>query len=255
MAGLNEDMLEGFEDIESAIEEYEGIERSGMTPEEYNDEKASAFEAIMEAVDELELTEEVEEMDVTPPQIQAITMPIIKGAQVLRTSSEYDEAVKHLGYEPITLPEGQSIPHGILTDVQLLADSQRRLAGVSPVPDDSLQPNQLAHLQLARAIVVRTAPSVREVQAAIIPPASDRVRTAGMYGRTTKEIYLATEQLASGRKTVDTTIHELAHHTSEAEDGQEAHMNDMTRLAGVVVSKVAEGTYDKLIKAPGFTWY
>ena len=76
-----------------------------------------------------------------------------------------------------------------------------------------------------------------------------------MYGRTTKEIFLATEQLASGRKTVDTTIHELAHHTSGAEDGQEAHMNDMTRLAGVVVSMVAEGAYDQLIKTPTFNWY
>ena len=182
-------------------------------------------------------------------------MPILKGTEVVRTSPEHDEAVKHLGYEPITIPEGQSIPHGMLTDVQLLADSQRRLAGVSPVPDDSLQPDQIAHLHLARAIVVRTAPGIREVQAASIPPASDRVRTAGMYGRTTKDIYIATEQLSTGRKTVDTTIHEAAHHTSGAEDGQEAHKDEMARLAGQVVSGVAEGTYDKLIKSPGFTWY
>ncbi len=58
---LDQDTVEGYDDVESAIEEYEGIERSGMTPEEYADEKSSAFEAIQEAVDGLELIEEENE--------------------------------------------------------------------------------------------------------------------------------------------------------------------------------------------------
>ncbi len=61
MEKLNEDMVEGIEDIETAIEEYEGVERKGLTPEEYRDEREGAFTAIQEAIDELALTQEVEE--------------------------------------------------------------------------------------------------------------------------------------------------------------------------------------------------
>jgi len=55
---INTDKVEGVDEIKEAIEEYENITREGMTSEEYNDEKSSAFEAIGDAIDELALVEE-----------------------------------------------------------------------------------------------------------------------------------------------------------------------------------------------------
>ncbi len=54
---LPDDLVETKVDVQSAIEDYRGIEREGLTPEEYADEKQSAFEAIQEAVDSLEISQ------------------------------------------------------------------------------------------------------------------------------------------------------------------------------------------------------
>ena len=90
------------------------------------------------------------------------------------------------------------------------------------------------------------------MHAAIIPPASDRVRTAGMYSRTTGEIYIASDQLESARSTIDTVIHEIAHHTSGAEDLEQAHADAMTNIASRVVKETAGGKFDELLKE--VTW-
>ena len=58
LAGIDEDMFEGIEDIETAIEEYRGIEKSGKSPEDYRSEKEEAFGAIQEALDNLTVAEE-----------------------------------------------------------------------------------------------------------------------------------------------------------------------------------------------------
>lgn len=61
MEGLDEDLVEGVDAVRDAIEEYRGVEKAGMTPQEYQDEKTSTFEAIGEAVSELSLVEEDED--------------------------------------------------------------------------------------------------------------------------------------------------------------------------------------------------
>ena len=116
---------------------------------------------------------------------------------------------------------------------------------------------QLAHLKLAREIVDKVTPlmtgrKARAGLAAIIPPASDRVRTAGMYSRATEEIFIDLSQLERGRQTVDTVIHELAHHTSGAEDLEDRHSAHMTRIAGFVVELTHLGKFDEMMI--GITW-
>ena len=95
---------------------------------------------------------------------------------------------------------------------------------------------------------------VKGVHAAIIPPASDRVRTAGMYSRNTEEVFISSDQLEHGHNTVDTSIHEIAHHTSGAEDGEEAHNAEMTRIAGLVVEATAKGYFDEFLGESSFVW-
>ena len=93
---------------------------------------------------------------------------------------------------------------------------------------------------------------VAGVLAAIIPPASDRVRTAGMYSRTTQEIFLGSDVLEHAQTTIDTVIHEIAHHTSGAEDLEERHAAAMTEVAAKVVKDTAAGYFDDLLKE--VTW-
>ncbi len=177
---------------------------------------------------------------------------------VIRTTDRWDGTVRHLGYVPVSVHYGvqRCLSQAITTDEELVKVSQERLRDVEVIPDERLTPRQLASLKLARAIADRLThwmwSPVKGVHAAIIPPASDRVRTAGMYSRNTEEIFIGSDQLEHGRNTVDTTIHEIAHHTSGAEDGEEAHNAELTRIAGQVVEATAKGYFDEYLRE--VTW-
>jgi len=180
-------------------------------------------------------------------------------AAVLRTSDRWDNMVTHLGYTPhsVSWNVRDALSKAITTDKDIIDVSAERLREAEVIPDNQLSAKQLAHLELARGIVRQVIPEmtgvdVRAVHAAIIPPASDRVRTAGMYSRATEEIFIDLSQLERGRQTVDTVIHELAHHTSGAEDLEERHSAHMTRIASFVVELTHHGKFDEMMK--GITW-
>lgn len=59
--GMDADLVEGLDDVESAIEDYRSCERAGMSNEEYTDEKANLFDQIVSAVEDVELNEEVQD--------------------------------------------------------------------------------------------------------------------------------------------------------------------------------------------------
>ncbi|MBT9160816.1 MAG: hypothetical protein DDT26_02112 [Dehalococcoidia bacterium] len=172
---------------------------------------------------------------------------------VIRTSSGLDGTVKHLGYTSFSLQHTVrgTLSLAITTDEDLIRASQARLREVEIIPDHQLTSRAFNHLALARAIthsIIRHGRRVSGVHAAIIPPASDRVRTAGMYSRTTQEIYISLEQLEGARATVDTVIHEIAHHTSRAEDGEKVHNAEMTAIAARVVELTARREFDEQLK-------
>ncbi|MDD5702991.1 MAG: hypothetical protein PHU23_13190 [Dehalococcoidales bacterium] len=178
---------------------------------------------------------------------------------VIRTQSKYDSLAKHLGYKSQSMSWNvkDSLAEILKTDAHLIQESQEKLREVAVVRDEDLEPLQQVHLRLARAIVAyleRSWSKTGGVRAAIIPPASDRVRTAGMYGRSTQEIFIATEQLLRARNVVDTTIHEMAHHISEAEDGEKKHYDAISELAGRVVKATADQEFDGIIQDPNFKW-
>ena len=167
---------------------------------------------------------------------------------VIRTTDRWDGTVKHLGYISVSVQWAvrDTLSKAITTDEDLVTASQEKLREVQVIPDERLTPGQLAHLTLARKIATYFHhPNIAGVHAAIIPPASDRVRTAGMYGRATREIYIASDQLERGRTTIDTVIHEIAHHTSGAEDLEEGHSQAMTYVAARVVELTAAGRFDE----------
>ena len=178
---------------------------------------------------------------------------------IIRTNERWDNMVKHLGYTPhsVAWMARDTLSQAITTDKDIIEASAERLREAEVIPENRLSPKQVAHLRLAREIVRQITPDmtgvdVRAVHAAIIPPASDRVRTAGMYSRATEEIYIDLGQLERGSSTVDTVIHELGHHTSGAEDLEERHSAHMTRIAGYVVQFTHAGKFDELMKE--VTW-
>ncbi len=177
---------------------------------------------------------------------------------VIRTSERLDNVIQHLGYKSVSVSWGvrDILSQVIKTDKVIKDISQEKLRETEIVPDEQLDSRQLAHLKLARAITERifTLSSLSGgVHAAIIPPASDRVRTAGMYGTTSNAIYISLEMLYKGRDTVDTLIHELAHHrqwqqTGEAEDLTESHAEAMTSIAAGVIERLSKGEFNEYLK-------
>jgi hypothetical protein len=199
-------------------------------------------------------------LDVPIPPLRGTELPpkkprVVAANAVLRTNEKFDSSVKHLGYEPVNLSqeELEALDKPIPTDVEIINDSQKRLRNTTVVPDEKLNSRQLSHLKLARVIAKDIFHIPGSIYAAIIPPASDRVRTAGLYGTTTGIIYINLDQLSSGRNMIDTLIHELGHHqqhqqTNKAEDLSPEHAEAMTLVASRVVDDVSKGKFDELLK-------
>ncbi|MBI2852918.1 MAG: hypothetical protein HYX84_07450 [Chloroflexi bacterium] len=167
--------------------------------------------------------------------------------------------VSHLGYQSVGLHWGvrDALARAVTTDSDIVKQSQERLREVEVIPEQRLQPHHFTHLKLARAIAAKVFYTPPPVHVAVIPPASDRVRTAGMYSTRTGEVYISMEMMERGRTMVDTLVHELAHHRQyrtyrEAEDLTPAHAEAMTNIAAQVVEETAKGTFDDLLKE--VTW-
>ena len=178
---------------------------------------------------------------------------------VIRTSDRMDGMVKHLGYQSVSVSWSvkDTLGRAITTDTEIVRTSQERLREVEVIPDEKLERRHLAHLKLARAIAAKVFYTPPPVHVAVIPPASDRVRTAGMYSTSTGEVYISLEMMERGRSMIDTLVHELAHHRQyrtmgEAEDLTPAHAESMTNVAAKVVEEVAKGTLDDLLRE--VTW-
>ncbi len=180
---------------------------------------------------------------------------------VIRTDPKWDGMVKHLNYKSVSILAStrDTLSRAITTDVALCKASQERLREVEIVPDERLHPVPRAHMKLAREITKRVFPHSPPagVYAAIIPPASDRVRTAGLYSLTTREVYIDMVQMPRLHNVIDTLVHELAHHrqfrrTGEADDLTPAHMEAMQWVAADVVKITALNELDYLFRE--VTW-
>jgi len=203
--------------------------------------------------EQMELGGNIGKLKVTIPPPRGVKLP--EGA-VRRTSDKHDKAVEHLGYHSVSLGDDEiaSLATKIPTDVELIDESQKRLRETKVIPDEQLASSQLALLNLSRAIAedVSSIPP-GGIYAAVIPPASDKVRTAGLYGTRTGALYLSVDMLSRGRDAIDTHIHELGHHlqyiqSGEAEDLTPSHAQAMTNIADKVIKGLESGRYDKLLR-------
>lgn len=184
-------------------------------------------------------------------------------ATVVRTSDRLDSMVIHLGYQPVSVEWSvkDQFSNVIKTDKELIREMSERLSEADVIPDRELTSNQLAHLELARAIAEDFG-QVGTIKAAIIPPASDMVaRTAGFYEFDTGNIKISSEMLQSASETVGVMVHELGHHMAYKRLGSKelagdlttGHTDAMEYSSGRIFQKLAQGNYDEPLKKS--TWY
>lgn len=187
--------------------------------------------------------------------IEELYPRVVDEGSVIRTSEKHDKSIEHLGYHSVSLSDDEiaELERKPPTDIEVINESQKRLRETKVLPDEQLSPQQLVHLNLARAIAggVGCEPPAG-IHAAVIPPASDRVRTAGLYGTKTGALYLSIDMLSKGRDAFDTLVHELAHHrqftsTGEAEDLIHGHAVAMKNIADKLTRGLALGEYDELL--------
>ena len=188
---------------------------------------------------------------------QAAWRNVVGDNAVIRTTDRWDGMVKHIGYVSVGLQWGvrDALSTAITSDKELVRRSQEALRQVKIVPDIDLTKRAFTHLKLARAIASRFS-DVAGVHGAIIPPASDRARTAGLYDMGTQEIMLHLETLERAERTIDAMVHELGHHVAhertddplQAEDLQPAHSEAMTYVASVVFGLAANKAYDEYLQ-------
>ena len=107
---------------------------------------------------------------------------------------------------------------------------------IKAVPENKLTTLQLTHLKVARQVAgsVPVYPASMHNSAKII----------GAYRLQSGPIYIAPERLLRLRYTMNTTIHELGHHESQADDGSKAHDQAMSRITRRVSEMAREGTLD-----------
>jgi len=188
---------------------------------------------------------------------QAAWRNVVGNGVVIRTSDRWDSMVKHIGYTSVGVQwyVRDTLAAVITTDKDLVNKSQEALREAEVVPDYSLTPRTFAHLKLARAIASYFT-DVAGVHASVIPPASDRARTAGLYDRGTREIMLHLETLEHARDTIDAMVHELGHHVAnmrvadpmQAEDLQPAHTEAMTYVAARITQLATQHQFDEYLK-------
>jgi len=187
---------------------------------------------------------------------------------VLRTDYRYDGMVQHLGYHShgVTFGVRDAMQMVIKTDQVLVREMADRLEQAERIPDTKLTPIQLANLKLARGIA-KGFRGVGDINAAIIPPASDAVeRTAGLYEFGTGMIKIGGDMLERARPVVGVMVHELGHHVAYMNAGSQpdvmhlaadlttGHASAMEQVAGMIAQRLAQGMYDAYLSDQYFRW-
>jgi len=107
---------------------------------------------------------------------------------------------------------------------------------IKVLPEDGLTSLQKNHLQVAREL----AGNVR-VQPAEL---KNHVKILGAYRCPTGPIFINPERLTKLRWTINTTIHELAHHRSQAGDGTRLHDSYIGKVTHEVTTIAESGKID-----------
>jgi len=111
---------------------------------------------------------------------------------------------------------------------------------INVLPEVKLSEVQLTHLRIARVV----ANGLKVFPARI----HNSVEIIGAYRLNRGPIYIVPQRLERLNTTMNTCIHELAHHETQAADGTIAHDEAVARITVQVAKNAEEGKYDSLLK-------
>lgn len=133
---LDREIIVGLDDLQDAIEEYRGIEREGLTPEEYQEEKEAAFETITEAVNDLDIDEDaMEEVENTPSKRPPADVRKLRQF-CLETLDQLIRGKKHDAWPVLPTNEARkAVYEDILGGFQSLAEAREYIEGQ---PEDNV---------------------------------------------------------------------------------------------------------------------
>jgi len=164
---------------------------------------------------------------------------------VRQTRMELDNTMRHYGYRPIVVSYNTAElfnAMGAPVDTAIMRAVRDKMLDFEVIEDHMLSPTEIAHMSLARRLT-HAANCNSTVNAAMIPAISGRTSTSGMYVKALDHILLDRTMLTSASKVVNTLDHEVAHAiTGSAEDGSVRHNEAMSRVAGMFVKAIAEGS-------------
>jgi len=107
---------------------------------------------------------------------------------------------------------------------------------IKTIPDDKLTDLQRLHLQVARELSGNVKVHPAELK--------NHVKILGAYRSPVGPIYINPERLTKLRWTINTTIHELAHHRSQAGDGTRLHDSYIGKVTHEVTTIAESGKID-----------
>jgi hypothetical protein len=116
------------------------------------------------------------------------------------------------------------------------------------IGDSSLDSTQVKHIEVAR-MIASWYNGVSSVKAAEVRVKEPGVTIDGLYSTASKSIYLAPHVLRRIDKTVDTDIHEIAHHNTQAPDGTKLHEDEIDRVSEDVIGRIKSGALKGKLKS------
>jgi len=129
------------------------------------------------------------------------------------------------------------------------------ITSVELVSESRLSKQQATHLKVARLVAAwYNSDEIRisRVVAAKVTVLERGVMIDGLYSTYTKTVYLAPHVLEYIDTTIDTLIHEIAHHRTQAPDGAKVHEDEIENVSQRVINEIKSGTlYGKL---KGVAW-
>jgi len=111
---------------------------------------------------------------------------------------------------------------------------------IDRIPEEKLTPRQRTHLKVAREV----AGEVPVIAAKL----SDHLHIIGAYDTLGSKIYITPERLERLSTTLNTGIHELAHHQTHRDDGTREHSEAISRISKKVTAEAGWGKYDGLLR-------
>jgi len=120
---------------------------------------------------------------------------------------------------------------------------------IDVINDEKLSPLERRHLAVARTIAgwFQTPIPIAKLVCAKVVIVEKHLVLDGVYSLGSKSIYLTESVVNRLQPTIETTIHEIAHHITGSEDDTPEHELEIDRVSEEVIKRVEAGEINNLL--------